>query len=837
MSAKTQMWVRRYIERDFAPIPVPPGAKSPNRSGWQDERMGIEDVPRFFDNGQNVGVLNGRPSGWKVCADLDVAEATELADRFMPPTLTSGRGRRPHSHWWLISPEAKTDKFKDVDGTMLLELRSTGCQTIVAPSIHPGGDRYMWHGESGLKMAHVKAAELKRCLRELATSVLIARHLPKLRDDGTSEGGGRHDYALALAGFLLRSDRLDAQTTLRILTAAWDAKGWPGEKEKREAHRDLEGIVSDTVENLIAGEPVVGGPTLEEYAPGMVRLLCKWWGWERKPKTEDEPEEKEERRNQADRLIGYALEDVQELFVDQHGAPHALIDGKPLPLTSRCYSWLRRLMWEEEGRSVSGEYLKMAAGTLSAHAEFSGASRELYTRAAWHEGILYYELRSDKGVRVGARGWTFDANPPVLFRRYVNLKALPDPEAGGSLDVLDGLVNLKSERDRRLFKAYLVTLPLEHVGRPIFNASGAMGSGKTTIQRLIKRLLDPTAPETVRFDPRDFLQKAMHAYIVMLDNQNTIPEWAADTLCRLVTGEADSKRRLYTDDEDFIIELRRAALLIGINVPTDRGDVLDRSLVVELERIPDGDRKTEEQIWELFAREHPRLLGALFDVLSRAIALKGSIKLSRRPRLADWGEYAAAVYEIMGWGAETFLRDWDEVVKVQNQATLDGSPVAQAIIKFMEDKEDYSATSSEMHDNLKVVAAQLGVDVDRDKAWPKSARWLWRRIKWVAPLLVGVGIEASRERDEAGTTIALRRVPTDDASDASQDKKRVDKLDAGGNTAPNDARSNARNTSNASANASRNPAETADSGSTDNTGNRFGTSWENDPMRHYGKGA
>ena len=568
----------------------------------------------------------------------------------------------------------------------------------------------------------------------------------------------------------------------------------------------------------------------------MVRLLCKWWGWERKAQKEDETEEKEERRNQADRLIGYALEDVQDLFIDQHGAPHALIDGEPIPLTSRCYSWLRRLMWEEEGRSVSGEYLKMAAGTLSAHAEFSGESRELYTRAAWYEGILYYELRPGKVVRVGQGGWTFEAKPPVLFRRYVNLKSLPDPEAGGSLDVLDELVNLKTERDRRLFKAYLVTLPLEHVGRPIFNASGAMGSGKTTIQRLIKRLLDPTAPETVRFDPRDFLQKAMHAYIVMLDNQNTIPEWASDTLCRLVTGEADSKRRLYTDDEDFIIELRRAALLNGINVPTDRGDVLDRSLVVELERIPDGARKTEEQIWELFAKEHPRLLGALFDILSQAIALKPSIKLSRRPRLADWGEYAASVYEVMGWGAEQFLSDWDEIVKVQNRSTLDGSPVAQAIIKLMEDRESFEGSSTELHKKLEAVAEDIGVSVIRDKAWPKSARWLWRRIQEVVPLLVGVGIEASRERDEAGTTIALRRVPTNDASDASQDHKRIDKPYTAGYTDPDDARSNARHTSNASADASRNFAETANSDSTDNTGNRFGTSWESDPMRHYGKG-
>src|SRR5919112_844549 len=222
----------------------------------------------------------------------------------------------------------------------------------------------------------------------------------------------------------------------------------------------------------------------------------------------------------------------------------------------------------------------MAAGTLSAHAEFSGEVRELYTRAAWHEGALYYELRLGKVLRVGPGGWTFEARPPVLFRRYANLKALPRPEAGDSLDVLDELVNLKSERDRRLFKAYLVTLPLEHVGRPIFNASGAMGSGKTTIGRVVKRTWDPTAPETVRFDPRDFLQKAMHAYIVMLDNQNTIPG--------------------------------RAAILNGINVPTERGDVLDRSLVVELERIPDAERKSEEQLWERFEEEHPKMMGALF---------------------------------------------------------------------------------------------------------------------------------------------------------------------------------------------------------------------------------
>ncbi|MDQ3436717.1 MAG: bifunctional DNA primase/polymerase [Actinomycetota bacterium] len=775
------------IRRGAAPIPA--GEKNPGRRGWEALRITEEEIPAYWNNGQNVGLLCGEPSGGRVDVDLDADEAVKIAGRFLAPTLTSGRKGRPHSHWWYVSPGIVSCDWKGADGNKLVELRSTGRQTLVAPSTHPDGDAYVWHTETGLKMAEIDGAELTRRLRELATAVLIARHLPPIRT-GT-EGGGRHDYALAVAGFLLRPGRLGEDLTLKVLKAAWDAKGWPGEKEKREAHRDLEGIVPDTAENLEAGEEVTGGPALEKCAPGIVGLLCKWWGWERRTReTEGKTEEKEERRNQADRLIGYALEDVQELFVDQHGAPHALIADEPVPMTSRCYSWLRRLMWEEEGRSVSGEYLKMAAGTLSAQAEFSGVSRELYTRAAWHEGILYYELRRGKVVRVGPGGWTFEANPPVLFRRYVNLKALPDPEAGGSLDVLDELVNLKSERDRRLFKAYLATLPLEHVGRPIFNASGAMGSGKTTIGRVVKRTWDPTAPETVRFDPRDFLQKAMHAYVVMLDNQNTIPEWAADTLCRLVTGGADSKRRLYTDDEDFIIELRRPAILNGINVPTDRGDVLDRSLVVELERIADGERKTEEQIWELFAREHPGLLGALFDVLSKAIALKPSIKLSRRPRLADWGEYAAAVYEAMGWGAETFLRDWDEVVRVQNQATLDGSPVAQAIIKLMEEHEEVSCTSSKMHALLKEIAEAQGVDVARDKAWPKSARWLWRRIQEVLSLLVAAGIEASRGRDESAKQVTLRKLPKDDGSDGSRSESRTGKAETHANTAQDDGRSN-----------------------------------------------
>jgi hypothetical protein len=102
---------------------------------------------------------------------------------------------------------------------------------------------------------------------------------------------------MPVAGFLLRPGRLDEDTTLKILLAAWHAAG----AASREAARDLESIVRDTAENLRAGDRVVGGPTLEEYAPGLVRLLCKWWDWERR--EAEAMEEKEERPTQAQLLV------------------------------------------------------------------------------------------------------------------------------------------------------------------------------------------------------------------------------------------------------------------------------------------------------------------------------------------------------------------------------------------------------------------------------------------------------------------------------------------------------------------------------------------------------
>ncbi len=484
------------------------------------------------------------------------------------------------------------------------------------------------------------------------------------------------------------------------------------------------------------------------------------------------------KRNQADRLIDYALDTRAELFVDQMGAPHVLVDGEAVPLNTRSYNWLRGLMWETEEISTGGEALKTAAGTLAAFAVKSGKVRELHTRAAFYEGAVYYQLGAGRVVKIGRDGWGPDEANNVVFRSIPNLKPLPNPERGGSLDALERLVNLKTERDKRMFKVYAATLPLPHIPRPILQTTGVMGSGKTTAGRVVKRLLDPTSPETVRMDPRDFLQKASHSYIVMLDNLNSLPEWGVDTLCRLVTGEADSKRSLYTDDEDFIYEMKRAVLLNGINAPTERGDAQDRTLPVELDRIPDNRRRSEEGLWAAFGKDHGKLLGAIFDALSATLREREYLQLSRRPRLADWGEYAAAAYKALGWGEELFLEDWDAVVKIQNQGTLDGSSVAQAVLSFMESRNEWAGLANDLHAKLEVEAEELNIDTKKDKMWPKAPSWLWRRMREVLPLLTAMGIEAAQKHGDTGSRIMLTKAgrspdPDPDGNPDSTEKDAV----------------------------------------------------------------
>jgi hypothetical protein len=203
----------RVAEYGFHPVPVKHNSKNPGFDGWPQFRCDTEDIERHFHGFRNVGILLGADHGGAVDVDLDCAESLVVASAFLPPTgLITGREARPYSHRWYVCPDAgPLEVFKFRKGANIVELRSReagdqkGSQTVVFGR-HPDKDGYAWH--SWGEPAVVPYAQLLECCRDIAIASVLLRHYP--------HEGSRHDFALAVSGWLLRA-RWPAHRVSRIV--------------------------------------------------------------------------------------------------------------------------------------------------------------------------------------------------------------------------------------------------------------------------------------------------------------------------------------------------------------------------------------------------------------------------------------------------------------------------------------------------------------------------------------------------------------------------------------------------------------------------------------------
>ncbi|MGN6547784.1 MAG: bifunctional DNA primase/polymerase, partial [Aureliella sp.] len=164
-----------YTRRGWSVVPVPHRGKNPGFTGWQLLRLKEEELSqRFNGKPQNIGVLTGEPSGWLIDVDLDHPRAVELAPNYLPATpAIFGRAGNQRSHWlYRVTAPMATKKFKSKSANMILEVRSTGCQTVVPPSTHKTGEAIEWE-EPGAEPAEVEPEALLEAAKQLADAVLI----------------------------------------------------------------------------------------------------------------------------------------------------------------------------------------------------------------------------------------------------------------------------------------------------------------------------------------------------------------------------------------------------------------------------------------------------------------------------------------------------------------------------------------------------------------------------------------------------------------------------------------------------------------------------------------
>ena len=459
--------------------------------------------------------------------------------------------------------------------------------------------------------------------------------------------------------------------------------------------------------------------------------------------------------NQTIEVIDFVRKSGAVLFHDELGDGYIAPSGDGTEVfrirsNSKAFRrWLAYQSHKKFGKPLHTNVMTEATSALEGYAIHEGTMYQLSVRVAFYENQIWYDL-GKSAVKIDAKRWEIVPNPPIIFRRFNSQKKQIEPQRGGNLDLLDThLPRSMKEGQRLIFKISLVTGLIPYIPQTVDAVFGEHGSAKSTAVKVKKDLLDPS--EIDEFTPpdnvREFTQALYHHWYLPMGNLTKLPQWMSDCICRASTGSGFSKRELYTDDDDVIYKFIRVVGLNGINLVAEKSDLLDRIILVgELKRIPEEERMEDAVFWESFRIDKPLILGAMFDALSGAIREYDGIKIPRMPRMADFTRWGCAVAKSLGSSYETsFLIAYRENIAMQHHEAIEASPIGTTIMLFMEARESWEGTPSELLEALQDIAASL--KLDKDKRFPKNPSWLWRRINEIRVNLQEKGIKCEKDKE------------------------------------------------------------------------------------------
>jgi hypothetical protein len=390
------------------------------------------------------------------------------------------------------------------------------------------------------------------------------------------------------------------------------------------------------------------------------------------------------------------------------------------------------------------------------------APQDVYLRVAHIGADIFVDLgqgeddESEPFVHIRDGTWNLVPVAPVLFRRTKLTSAMPTPRRGGSVDALRQLVNL-SESDFRLLVGWLVAAFFPNIPHPVLVIMGPQGTGKSTVERFVAQLVDPS-PAPLRSAPRsdkDFAVAANSSYCIPFDNMSGITDRQSDLFCRAATGDAHVSRSLYTNSDVSVMQYKRLMILNGIDPGVVQGDLVDRSLFLELSPFEDRERRLDQELHREFKQVHPEVLGALFDLTAMTLMTLDSLHLDALPRMADFAQILAALDEIKGWSTYHLYRQKIQGARIDS---IDSDPVAVAIVELLDRQGPFTGTAGTLL--AKLDAPSIGT------SWPSTPKDLSNRLKRAEPALTAIGINVFRTRSSTERIIEIKRAE-DSASSPS----------------------------------------------------------------------
>jgi hypothetical protein len=808
----THDYARAYTAKGVSVISLKPKSKQPFIPSWKPftvSKASKEQLESWFINtDNNIAIITGRISS-VFAIDIDGQETynlfsqkieslssvdeqlvqsvkdtmkiktgsgnTNLIFRFDPKEFPIGDDELANTILWKDSSSNQQKNHSEI------RLKGEGGYIVVPPSIHDNGKGYKL--VNGINPILLTRTQIEKIIDLFSKNNDTANDLSQIIEilEPHYNNGIRNDLVLYLSGWLRKLDvPLEAAEELINELAKEDEEKGNRIRTLHDTYKkqDLDEIAGYSGLKLLTYDCTEAES--KEKLTKINDIINQKFGTNNDNKNEDEEDEEEEQIDITLLIKEYYV----DLFVDQFNNPCIAIkinghvevlglDGQ------RFKNWLYRFFYENLGK-ISSEKIENTIKVLKAEAEFSENRKRLELRVAKAESddfTFYYDLTNSNwsAVKITPQGWTIENNPPILFKRYTNQLPQVNPISPFSsssvltiddkdntiLDKFLGLLNVKDADNKLLLKCYIISLFIPDIAKPVLMLHGEQGSAKTTLQELIKMLVDPSSVKTFTFPQgiNELVQQQSHNYVIYYENLSSIKDSISDALCRAVTGSGLSKRKLYSDDDDIIYFFQRCIGFNGINLAATKADLLDRGIIIQLERIPKQNRRKIEDIWKDFEILRPHLLAYIFDIIVKVLQVKqkGGINIPNGlNRMADWEEYTEIISRCMGYREGEFLRVYQDNINIQIDEAIQASPLSMAVVELMDNgKEDEDSeligTSTELLLELNEIAeTKLKIDIKKISFWPKSPNQLSRRLNEIKTNLREKGIVIENYRDKKG---------------------------------------------------------------------------------------
>jgi hypothetical protein len=416
--------------------------------------------------------------------------------------------------------------------------------------------------------------------------------------------------------------------------------------------------------------------------------------------------------------------------------------------------WLGRVGSDYMDKTVGGSTIKDVINVLEGKAIYDGKEYELHIRKAQYDNKIYVDMGDAAWtvIEISKDGWKIIKECDVKFKRSKNMLPLPMPERGGEIDDLKDLINATNEENWILTLAWLTQAfwcrgPYAHL-----YLRGPQGTMKSYIMKILKTISDPSAAikRNLTNSEQDTAIALGSESITCFDNLSGIIDRLADLFCIASTGGVSAKRALYTDDEESVIRMKCAILMNGIDDLGQRGDLLDRTIVLDLEKA--AFRKTEKEIDAEIEEKKSKLLGALLDMTAQGLENIDSIELEDPPRMADFASWACACLD---GAAKRFMEIYTESRTNSSIDLADLNRLPSAIYSFVRNRPDKmwkGSASLLLADINHYAGIRPGYELE---GWPTTPDKMGSELRRFSPSLETKGIFTTYAKSNGKRIIVL----------------------------------------------------------------------------------